>query len=86
MAANIDVARASLHDLLSHESLKGIPLLVLANKNDLEGAYTEEEVIGKLQLEYIKDRKVVCYSVSAKSQNRLDVALKWLSELETKKK
>jgi ADP-ribosylation factor-like protein 8 len=61
--------------------LKGIPLLVLANKNDLEGAFTEEEVISKLQLEYIKDRKVVCYSVSAKSQNRMDVALKWLSEL-----
>lgn len=80
------MARAALHDLLSHESLKGIPLLVLANKNDLEGAYKEEEVIAKLQLEYIKDRKVVCYSVSAKSQNRMDVALKWLSELETKKK
>lgn len=54
---------------------------MLANKNDLEGAFTEEEVISKLQLEYIKDRKVVCYSVSAKSQNRMDVALKWLSEL-----
>jgi signal recognition particle receptor subunit beta len=40
--ANIDVARASLHDLLSHESFKGIPLIVLANKNDLEGACTEE--------------------------------------------
>lgn len=43
-------------------------------------------MIGKLQLEYIKDRKVVCYSVSAKTQNRLDVALKWLSDLKPKKK
>jgi hypothetical protein len=28
---------------------------------------------------------VVCFSISAKSQNRLDVALKWLSDLNPKK-
>ena len=33
--SNIDIARASLHELLSNESLKGISLLVLANKNDI---------------------------------------------------
>lgn len=43
-------------------------------------------MISKLNLNDIKDRQVVCYSVSAKNQNRLDVALKWLSDLKPNKK
>lgn len=35
---NIDVARTQLHELISWPSLTGIPVLVLANKNDLPGA------------------------------------------------
>lgn len=38
-----------------------------------------------MELNTLKDRTVACFSVSAKSQNRLDVMLKWLSELKTKK-
>lgn len=37
-AANIDLARAQMHELLQNKSLTGIPLLVLGNKNDLAGA------------------------------------------------
>lgn len=70
---------------MQNKSLIGIPLLVLGNKNDIEGCLTEEEVIEKMELKDLKDRIVACFSVSAKSQNRLDVMLKWLSELKTKK-
>lgn len=70
---------------MQNKSLVGIPLLVLGNKNDIEGCLTEEEVIEKMELKDLKDRTVACFSVSAKSQNRLDVMLKWLSELKTKK-
>ncbi len=35
-----------------------------------------------MSLESLKQgRTVACFSVSAKSQNRLDVVLKWLSDL-----
>ena len=37
---------AELHALLERPALAGIPLLVLATKNDLPGAATVEEVIG----------------------------------------
>lgn len=40
--ANIDLARAQLHELLANKSLAGIPLLALGNKNDLEGALSEK--------------------------------------------
>jgi hypothetical protein len=39
-----------------------------------------------MQLDTLKEnRTVACFSVSAKSQNRLDVMLKWLSELQKRK-
>jgi hypothetical protein len=38
-----------------------------------------------MELQSLKDRTVSCFSVSAKSQNRIDVMLKWLSDLKTKK-
>ena len=74
-----------MHELLENKSLAGIPLLVLGNKNDLAGSLKEQEVIERMELSSLKDRTVACFSVSAKSQNRLDVMLKWLSELEKKK-
>ncbi len=35
-----------------------------------------------MELNAIKDRKVACFSISAKNSNNIDVMLKWLSELE----
>jgi hypothetical protein len=39
--------------LLEWPSLDGIPILILGNKNDLEGALTEEELIEELALRRI---------------------------------
>lgn len=74
-----------MNELLQNKSLVGIPLLVLGNKNDLEGALQEKEVIERMELSSLTDRLVACFSISAKSQNRLDVVLKWLSNLQPKK-
>jgi ADP-ribosylation factor-like protein 8 len=67
--------------ILSWETVKDIPLLVLGNKNDLEGHLTETELIDRLGLKEIRDRLVACYSISAKNQTNLDIALKWLTNL-----
>ena len=41
---------------LSHDDLKHIPVLILANKQDLPGAMTVTEVVEKLELFKIRDR------------------------------
>ncbi len=64
----------------------GIPVLVLANKNDLPGALNEEEMIEQMQLTSIAHRKVACYSISAKNIVNIDITLKWLSNLPKGKK
>jgi ADP-ribosylation factor-like protein 8 len=55
-------------------------LLVLGNKNDLEGALTEEEIIEELSLRRILNRQVACFSVSAKNQTNLNITIDWLGE------
>lgn len=49
----MEEARKQLHGLLEWPSLDGIPILVLGNKSDLEGALTEEELIEELGLRRI---------------------------------
>eukprot|EP00826_Nyctotherus_ovalis_P005494 TRINITY_DN11244_c0_g1_i15.p1 TRINITY_DN11244_c0_g1~~TRINITY_DN11244_c0_g1_i15.p1 ORF type:complete len:184 (-),score=57.23 TRINITY_DN11244_c0_g1_i15:86-637(-) len=79
--ANIDLARTELQQLLSWPSLEAIPLLVLGNKNDLEHALSEEQLIEQMQLKKITNRKIAVYSISAKRRINIDIALKWISEL-----
>ncbi|KAJ7784644.1 P-loop containing nucleoside triphosphate hydrolase protein [Mycena metata] len=58
-----NTARFELHQLLGHPALNGVPLLVLGNKNDLEGHVPVKDLIRDLQLDKITDRPVSCYSV-----------------------
>ncbi|KAF9527552.1 Arl8a protein [Crepidotus variabilis] len=74
-----NTARFELHQLLGQPTLSGVPLLVLGNKNDLEGCTPVNELIKILQLDRISDRPVSCYSCSMKSQHNLDIVLEWLS-------
>jgi ADP-ribosylation factor-like protein 8 len=75
---NLDASRQELSNLLEKQSLQGIPLLVLGNKNDLKGALSQPEIIEKLELSKIKDREVCCYSISAKNSVNIDKTLQWL--------
>lgn len=56
-------AADELHSLLSRPELAGIPLLVLATKNDVKGAATVEEVIRVMRLDTLHNREVSCYSM-----------------------
>jgi len=59
-----------------------IPVLVLANKNDLEKALTVEETIEKLDLKSISgNREICCYSISAKNYVNIDITLQWLTKV-----
>ncbi|CAL1713187.1 unnamed protein product [Somion occarium] len=74
-----ETVRFEVHQLLAQPNLKGVPLLVLGNKNDIEGHATVNELIKALQLDKITNRPVSCYSCSMKSQHNLDIVLQWLA-------
>ena len=46
----LEQSKSELHDLLGKPSLAGVPVLVLGNKNDLDGALPQAELIEKLDL------------------------------------
>lgn len=82
----LEEAKNELASLLEKDSLRGIPLLVLGNKNDLNDCLNEEEIIEKMDLRKVLKRKVCCYSVSAKNQNNLDKTMEWLTSLPKRNK
>jgi len=73
-----DTAKKELSELMSKPPLAGIPLLILANKNDLTDAVGAQEIIEKLELKAISGREVCCYSISAKNNVNIDMTLEWL--------
>lgn len=81
-----DTARVELQDILSRRALDGIPVLVLANKNDLPGAVKDvQEIIDIFGLKDIQNHEVSVYSISAKNRVNIDVTLQWLIDHGTKK-
>ncbi len=51
----VDEAAEELTELCSQEELVGVPVLVLANKQDLLGAFTAAELMGELDLTQYKE-------------------------------
>lgn len=54
--ARMGEAQKALKKILSHEHLKGVPLMVLANKKDLPNSLTIREVSTLLELDNYTDR------------------------------
>uniref|UniRef100_A0A0D9YXU9 ADP-ribosylation factor-like protein 8B n=1 Tax=Oryza glumipatula TaxID=40148 RepID=A0A0D9YXU9_9ORYZ len=75
---SIPIAKSELHDLLTKQSLAGIPLLVLGNKIDKSEAVSKQALVDQLGLELIKDREVCCYMISCKDSVNIDVVIDWL--------
>jgi signal recognition particle receptor subunit beta len=57
----LDVARQELELMLQEEELRGAPVLILANKQDLPNAMTEQEVSADINDTQPQKRKRVFY-------------------------
>lgn len=74
----LPVAKEELYMLLEKPGLENIPLLVLANKSDLPGKLSVDEIIEALSLKEVSKREVSCYGISAKEETNLDAVMHWL--------
>lgn len=43
---------------------------------------SEDDLIAQMDLKNIKDRKVACFSISARNNVNIDTMIKWLSQLD----
>jgi len=71
-------AREELHHFLNDEMLSGLPLLVLANKQDLPCAMSAAQVAAALLLSSIRDRPWLVHASSACTGHGLYEGLDWL--------
>jgi len=71
-------SKEELQQLLSEEALQNVPLLVFANKQDLQFALEADEVINTLQLLEISDRTWHIQACSAMTKEGLQDGMEWL--------
>ncbi|KZV64410.1 putative ADP ribosylation factor 1 [Peniophora sp. CONT] len=77
----IDEARTELHKhIMSYDNLRELPVLVYANKQDLEKAMTVEEVTEKLGMHELKESTWHVQSSCGKTGAGLYEGLHWLAQ------
>ncbi|KAL1839745.1 hypothetical protein VTJ49DRAFT_1211 [Mycothermus thermophilus] len=72
--------REELHGLLLEERLSGASLLVFANKQDVKGCMTTEELSKELRLDEIRTHRWTILRCSAMTGENLKEGLAWVVE------
>ena len=75
---SIPLARKELHRLLEDRELATTPVLVIANKIDLDPHISEPDLIRELNLDYITENPWIVIPVSALKVINIDQVLSWL--------
>ncbi len=76
----LEEAGQELEALLKENDLKGVPVLVFANKQDLIHALGPGEIAEEIKLENIQDRKWMIMSCSALTGDGLKDGFDWIIE------
>jgi small GTP-binding protein len=79
-ADRFDEAKEELHRMLAEDDLKDASLLVLANKQDIQGALTPAQVAEKLSLPSLRGTKWHIQGVCATIGDGLYEGLDWLTK------
>ena len=75
---SIPLARKELHRLLEDRELATTPVLVIANKIDLDPHISEPDLIRELNLDYVTENPWIVIPVSALKVINIDQVLSWL--------
>ena len=77
----VEEAGVGLNLLLEEEELAEVPVLILANKQDLLTALTVDELAEELNLAALRSRKWAILPCSAKTGEGLQDAMNWLLDI-----
>ncbi|KAF8698663.1 hypothetical protein HU200_034912 [Digitaria exilis] len=79
-ASSFEDAKSALEKVIRHEHLRGAPLLIVANKQDLPGVINDEELAKFLHLKELDERPYMFQAVSAYDGRGIKSAIDWLVE------
>ena len=77
---------AELKKMLAEDELKDCAVLVMANKQDLSGAFSPNEITEKLGMSQLKGRQWLVQGTSATTGQGLKEGLDWMASVLLKKK
>lgn len=77
----MEQAGTELFKLMAEAQLAGVPVLIFANKQDLETAADPDEIAGLLNLPSIKDRPWKIQKCSAKFGDGLEEGINWVTSM-----
>ena len=77
----IEFAKQELEIMLQEDELQGVPVLILANKQDMPGAMNYDEVSAGLGLDKIQNRQWQMFKTSAMEGTGLQEAFGWLTNV-----
>ena len=75
------LAKKELHYILEDKDTTGIPLLVLANKVDINPHMEDMDIVRALNLDYILENAWAVIPISALYGNMMQNAIEWLLTL-----
>lgn len=79
-AGRYELAKLELNRLLSDDTLRGVPVLVYANKQDVAGpGCGPEKVMQQLELDRVRDRAWFCQGCSGVAGTGLYEGMDWLT-------
>jgi len=79
------VAKQEFHQIVQAPPLRNCPILIFANKQDVEGAATAEEVAAALEVHVLEKRRYHLQGSVALTGEGLTDGMTWLSEAVTAK-
>ncbi|XP_039142588.1 ADP-ribosylation factor-related protein 1 [Dioscorea cayenensis subsp. rotundata] len=79
--SSFESSKSALEKVLRHEDLRGAPLLILANKQDLPGAVSAEELARYLDLKELDERLYMFEAISAYDGMGIKNSIEWLVEV-----
>jgi len=79
-ASSFEDAKSALDKVIRHEHLRGAPLLIVANKQDLPGVINDEELAKFLNLKELDERPYMFQAVSAYDGRGIKSGIDWLVE------
>jgi ADP-ribosylation factor 1/2 len=80
----LDEAKETLHTLLSDDLLRGVPVLIYCNKQDLPRAVSVPEIIRRIEIGSCIDHKWLvqgCSAIGDNGDNGLIGGLEWLNKV-----
>ena len=75
---SVDSSAIQLESLLNDSESSNVPILIIANKLDLPGCISAEDISSKFKLQEVDDRKIEIFALSAKTKKNFDQFLKYV--------